>query len=298
MLREDYLGLGAKRGSDRADNFGLAGLESVLGRLNGRAVEVEKEDERRAKIQHQAHMCQKYGFMNFVSAGFLVGDKIEKSVKKDAEVKIEVKSEPERETEAGDKKSKKRKRSREDEAKQEDQLDEHSKLKRKKKSMNLRDVATEEEASATEPKPKDKKSKKSKKALETLVLTDTPVPSSDAEPHSDRARRKAEKCARKEEKRLKKALKKAAKEAAKEAAKLNHVTEDAASASNSEEERTQTIPATTAGASTPVGSAAGLTYHPRGMHAVRQRYIRQKKMANMNPQALKEVRCLHFFMRW
>jgi hypothetical protein len=39
--------------------------------------------------------------------------------------------------------------------------------------------------------------------------------------------------------------------------------------------------------STPV--PAGLSYTPRGMHAVRQRWIRQKKAATMDAQAMREV---------
>ena len=284
LLKDDNLGLGAKRGSERAENFGLAGFASILGRLNGKEEEVKKEEERQEKIQQRAYVYNKYGMMNFVSGGFLVGDKIEKGIKRaDVEAKVEVKSEPQSsDSETQEKKSKKRKRSGDDEeVKQEDQSDEPT-LKRKKKSMNLRDEAAKEDAlsekkSKSKKEKKDKKDKKSKSAAESPAIES---PASASEATSDKALRKAEKRARKEEKKLKKALKKAAKEAA----KSNAAVED--TSSESEEESTPSTSAPTTGTSTP----SGLVYTPRGMHAVRQRYIRQKKMAGMDPQALKEVR--------
>ena len=105
--------------------------------------------------------------------------------------------------------------------------------------------------------------------------------SADAEPVTDKARRKAEKKARKEEKKAKKALKKAAKKAAKQES-----SDDSSSESETEESTTaSSVPVS--GASTP--APAGLTYNPRGMHAVRQRWIRQKKAATMDAQAMREV---------
>lgn len=250
---------------------------------------MKKEEERQEKIQQRAYVYNKYGMMNFVSGGFLVGDKIEKGIKRvDVEVKVEAKSEPESsDSEAQEKKKKKRKRSdEEEEAKEEDQDDER-KLKRKRKSVNLRDDATQEDDEPKSKKEKkDKKDKKDKKEKKSKSATDTPASAS--EPLSDKARRKAEKRARKEEKKLKKALKKAAKEAA----KSNPTTEDPSSESDSEEESTPSTSTPTTGTSTPASSASGLTYQPRGMHAVRHRYIRNKKMASMDPQALKEVRCM------
>ncbi|KAL1595807.1 telomerase inhibitor [Paraconiothyrium brasiliense] len=278
LLKDDNLGLGAKRGSERAENFGLAGFASILGRLNGKEEEVKKEEERQEKIAQRAYVYQKFGMMNFVSGGFLVGDKIEKGVKREIEVKVEVKSEPESsDSEAVEKKSKKRKRSSEDEVKLEEHSGDEPQLKRKKKSMNLREEAAKEDAalqsSKSKKEKKDKKDKKSKSASGT--------PATDSEPVSDKARRKAEKRARKEEKKLKKALKKAAKEAA----KSKPTTEDPSSESEEEVESTSASSVPTSGTATP----SGLTYNPRGMHAVRQRYIRQKKMASMDPQALKEI---------
>jgi Pin2-interacting protein X1 len=285
LLKDDTLGLGAKRGSERAENFGLAGLESILGRLNGREADVKKEEERRVEVERRGWVARKYGFMNFVSGGFLVGDKIEKKADVKVEVKEEVKEvkiKVEEESDSGEKKSKKRKRDREadGEVKQEDAGEQPS-LKRKRKSGNLRDEAAEKEEEGRKSK-KEKEKKKSKKSESaSMEPSDSPAATSE-EPLSDKAKRKAEKRARKEERKLKKALKKAAKEAA----RSNKEAESDSSSSEDEETETPTTTsAPTTGTSTPVGLAFG----SGARHAVRARYIRQKKMASMDPQALKEV---------
>ncbi|KAL5117200.1 telomerase inhibitor [Pleosporales sp. CAS-2024a] len=289
FLKEDNLGLGAKRGSERAENFGLAGLESILGRLNGKEAEVKKEEERREEIEKRAFVYRKYGMMNFVSGGFLVGDKIksrdEVKKEKEAEVKVEIKSELEsdgpRET---DKKTKRKRKACEDDGANAAGDEDRPNLKRKKKSMDLRHQANKDNSDECSKKKsnKDKTGKKSKKDAKAVTSDAEPMssglasPGSDPEPVTDKARRKAEKRARKEEKKLKKALKKAAKEARKTSAEV----ED--ESSESEHEST---PSTW----TPTVSAAGLTFNPRGMHAVRQKWIRSKKRATMDAQAMREI---------
>jgi Pin2-interacting protein X1 len=290
LLKDDNLGLGAKRGSEKAENFGLAGLASILGRLNGNEEEVKKEEVRQEKIQQKAYVYQKYGFMNFVSGGFLVGDKItrdlkeaqEARIKQEAQVKVEIKPEPES-SDGGVSEKKSKKRKRHGEASPE----EGQKLKRKKKSMNLRQEAskqTETDESTAKPKKdkKEKKGTKSKTPSSAPSATESPV-SASTELLTDKARRKAEKRARKEERQLKKALKKAAKEAA----RSNDTTQDSSSESEEEEDNAPVV--TVATATSKPSSAAGLTFSAGGRHAVRQRYIRQKRAALMDPQALKEV---------
>lgn len=271
-MKDDNLGLGAKRGSERAENFGLAGLESILGRLNGNEAEVKKEEERREEIEKRAFVYRKYGMMNFVSGGLLVGDKIVSKTdfkKEEPEVKVEVKTEPQSDdssTNRKEKKDKKRKRL---------EIEEPN-LKRKKKSLDLRDKVRDE---AEGTKKKDKKSKKEKSNRSNKSSSDSedaPSPKEDA--LTDKARRKAEKKARKEEKKHKKALKKAAKSK-----------DESDDSSSEDEENTPSSSAPATGTSTPIPSTAGLTFAPRGMHAVRQRFIRQKKAATMDAQAMKEV---------
>jgi Pin2-interacting protein X1 len=281
LLKDDNLGLGAKRGSERAENFGLAGLESILGRLNGKEEEVKKEEARREDIERRGWVAQKYGSMNFVSGGFLVGDKIERKIKREVEVKVEIKEE---ELSAEETKPKKRRRDMSADDVKEESAEEEPKLKRKKKSKDLPDQATaEEEVDKAERKKskkekKDKKDKKDKsKSKKSTDSEPEPTPLSSTtnpEPVTSKAQRKAEKRARKEEKKAKKALKKAAKEAA-----------ESSSSSDSDTETPTISSAPTTGTSTPSGPAVA----PRGYQAVRSRYIRQKKLASMDPQALREV---------
>lgn len=295
FLKDDNLGLGAKRGSERAENFGLAGLASILGRLNGNEEEVKKEEARQEEIEKRAFVYRKYGMMNFVSGGFLVGDKITKKadVKLEPLVKIEIKTEPDNDDNKANQKDKKRKRL-EIEVVEERAVDEPV-LKRKKKNVDLRDKARKEdveESSKSKKSKKDRKDRKDKSKVKKRVSSSdddaaasaSATPASEPEALTDKARRKAEKKARKQEKKLKKALKKAAKEAAKSS-------EDAEdSSSDSEEDETTTASSiTTSVPTTGTSTPSGLAYNPRGMHAVRQRWIRQKKAATMDAQAMKEI---------
>lgn len=281
FLKDDNLGLGAKRGSERAENFGLAGLESILGRLNGREEEVKKEEARREEIEKRAYVYRKFGSMNFISGGFLVGDKLVPR----AEVKLEptepkIKEEPDSDDGVG----KKRKREATD-ATEDSKSDQ--KLKRKKKSMDLRDEADKQQKKVKKEKKdkKDKKDKSSKKIKKEKASSDpepmsddAPTPASNPELLTDKARRKAEKKARKEEKKLKKALKKAAKEAKK--------SKESADDSSSESEDDETTPSS----SVPATGTSTPSFVPRGVQTARHRHIMMKKRASMDPQALKEVR--------
>ncbi|KAF9692620.1 hypothetical protein EKO04_009398 [Ascochyta lentis] len=280
FLKDDNLGLGAKRGSERAENFGLAGLESILGRLNGREEEVKKEEARREEIEKRAYVYRKFGSMNFISGGFLVGDKIQPR----EEVKLEPKIKEEPDSDDGA--SKKRKREVADAA---EEGPGDQKLKRKKKSMDLREEAGKQEKKTKKEKKekkdkKDKKDKTSKKIKKEKASSDpepmsddAPTPASDPEPLTDKARRKAEKKARKEEKKLKKALKRAAKEAKK--------SKGSADDSSSESDDDDTTPSS----SVPATGTSTPSFVPRGVQTARHRHIMMKKRASMDPQALKEI---------
>ncbi|RMZ74066.1 g-patch domain-containing [Pyrenophora seminiperda CCB06] len=282
LLKDDNLGLGAKRGSERAENFGLAGLESILGRLNGNEAEVKKEEERREEIEKRAFVYRKYGMMNFISGGFLVGDKITKGsdMKKVVEIKPEVKLEPESDGGVADKKSRKRKL--------DEGAEDEPKIKRKKKSSDLRDessIVKKDKKLKKDKRDRRGKCKRSPSSESEASSGDAAAPVSAPEPLTDKARRKAEKKAGKEEKRAKKALKKAAKRAAK--SKDNSDNSD--DSSEAEENAPTTISTVPRSATPAPPVSTGLAYHPRGMHAVRAKWIRQKKAATMDAQAMKEI---------
>ena len=78
LLREENLGLGAQVRKSNAETFGLSLFSGVLGRLNGQSdEEVQKQQGALRDAELRTYQAQKYGFMNFVSGGLLVGDSIE-----------------------------------------------------------------------------------------------------------------------------------------------------------------------------------------------------------------------------
>ncbi|PIA90762.1 Protein PXR1 [Cercospora beticola] len=289
MLREDNLGLGAKIGTQNAETFGLSMFSGLLGRLNGKEedqVALKKKEETLRDVQ----LKLKYGNLNFVRGGLLVGDKM-------CEVK----------TDLGHLKEGGKKRKASDAENDEDEEAEDSKAAKKRRKQKKRQKATNGTAAAI----KEMKRQRRMEAGAEDIPSTTDVPSREAESTSDstsssedekpsssskrskkssrkeskrssedsnpidkdeKARLKAEKRQRKEERRKRKEEKRA-KRAAKEAKKDSKSSSAVASESEA---------ATTAsGTSTPTFLG--------GRQAVRHRYIMQKRMAAGSAQALKEI---------
>ncbi|KAL8720395.1 MAG: hypothetical protein Q9225_002747 [Loekoesia sp. 1 TL-2023] len=79
-VKDNNLGLGAKNGSqdDEGPTTGLDGLQNLLGRLNGKDEKlIEKEQQSREDSRRTIYAERRWGFGNFVSAGFLVGGMIQ-----------------------------------------------------------------------------------------------------------------------------------------------------------------------------------------------------------------------------
>ncbi|KAK1636446.1 hypothetical protein BDP81DRAFT_406340 [Colletotrichum phormii] len=277
-LKDDMLGLGFKQARDDRVT-GMDVFSDLLGRLNGKSTEViAKEQEARTALKSTFYCDNKFGPMRFVSGGFLVGDKIKEEPTAEAKDKVsddddddddDVKMEDAPES---SKKSKKRKA--EESSEDESSEDEKAKKKRRKgekkekkekkrsksKSAAKEDASEDTQDETTEKKAK-KDKKKSKKAKKEAAADSDEDESS--EDKSSKKKRKGEtdveKAARKEEKKRRKEEKRAKKE------------EKRASAS--------TTP-TVSGTSTPV---------LRGHHAVRSRWIAQKRMATMDDKALNAI---------
>ena len=80
-LREDNLGLGAKRGSGQSEGqcTGLDAFQGLLGRLNGKTeVDLEKEQKSRDDLKRAIYTGNRWGSVRFVSGGLLVGDEIQR----------------------------------------------------------------------------------------------------------------------------------------------------------------------------------------------------------------------------
>lgn len=85
-MKDDNLGLGAKRGNAKGETFGLDGLQALLGRLNGKSEEaLQKEEEARRDVKLAMYQERRFGGMRFVSGGFLEGDNIEQAAREHAE---------------------------------------------------------------------------------------------------------------------------------------------------------------------------------------------------------------------
>lgn len=256
-LREENMGIGVQVGKGNAETFGLSMFSGLLGRLNGKSdAELEKNQKALRDVELGTFHARKYGSMNFVSGGLLVGDKMEfpKSTVLPSKKR---KAEEEEEDDAEKPEVKATKTGGEKEAKSSAAAEAEQKKSEKKERKERK----EREAKAKEERRLQKAARKAAKS--------SPSSTNDS---TERARLKAEKRARKEERRARKEEKRA-RRAAKDKTSSKPTTEASASSSESDGTATPPEPSTVFG----------------GRHAVRQRYIMQKRRAHMDPQALKEI---------
>lgn len=286
LLKDDQLGLGAKRGGNNAETFGLSLFSGILGRLNGKSeVQLEKEQSAQRDVELALYQSRKGGYVNFVSAGFLVGDRIDKAelmkkedmekAKKNGTIAASTVSEEKSSGTPAESQGTKRKRgdaeaqkdqsedssssSSEDEAEEEEEEVQEEKTPKSKKSAKSGKQTSTDDSESTKAKKSDKKkSKKDKKSKSSSAN------SSDDEARAAKKARKVERRAEKEARRAERQERRKRKEA-KRAAKSG-----------------STTPAS--GSVTPQAAVPFI-----GRHAVRQRYIAAKGRAHLDPQALKEV---------
>lgn len=307
LLREDNLGLGAKvGGSANAETFGLSTLSGIFGRLNGKSdAEVQKQQNSLRDAELRTYQVQKYGFMNFVSGGLLIGDKIEAVPEKKVDTSTvgASRSSIAQVEEAG----KKRKV---EELHEDSDAGKH--VKKAKGVCHLDESA----ASSDSMKPKISQTKRTK-ALDEIPSERAAIENESsgtcesvgeeavargaakevrrAEKERRRAERKAsrakkekedgeearfkhEKRARKEERRKRKDQKRLAQvDAPMDNPSASQGAQPAIATT------TRVTSTTTSGNSTPTSGFGG------GRHAVRQRYIQQKRMASMDAKALNEI---------
>jgi Pin2-interacting protein X1 len=283
MLREDNLGIGAKIGTQNAETFGLSMFSGLLGRLNGKP-EDQAALQKKEQTLRDVQLKLKYGNMNFVSGGLLVGDKMQE-VKSDlgflkdggAVVAVKESKSKKRKAESDDsedeKSSKKRRKA---ETKANGTAAAIKEMKRKRRieaggeasaasDVPEQDADSSSSSSSSEDEKESKRRRKAERKAEKESKSTEGSISKD-----EKARLKEEKRARKEERRKRKEERRA-KRAAKEAKKSKSKSSSAV-ASESEAQ---------SGTSTPTFMG--------GRQAVRHRYIMQKRMAAGSAQALKEI---------
>lgn len=275
-LRDDNAGLGAQKGKSNADTFGLSTLSGIFGRLNGKSeAEVQKQADTQRDLELQTYQSRKWGTMNFVYGGLLVGDKMEEKKKLEQAQAEEAKQSKRKAEDEGpaEPSSKKRKHSPEkttpaSESSEDSESDAAKVEKKKQKKRSKKgDAATDVASEAAERVSKKDRKEKRKKDHK----------SGDSD---EKAQAKEEKRARKEERRKRKEEKRRRKEAKGKTSK--QASRDQSSDSSSEEDEK------TPAAAASVPQLANMSFGG-SRHAVRQRYIQQKRQAGMNPQAMAEI---------
>ncbi|KAF3928716.1 hypothetical protein AA313_de0206088 [Arthrobotrys entomopaga] len=256
-LKDDNLGLGCK-GSQEDTCTGLGDLQSLLGRLNGKAVEeVREEEDARRKVWVQG----RYG-MRFVKGEVLestwVTNGLKKAKKEEEDTVMDSESTDAEEDNSSE--------------------DEKSRSKKDKKRKSSAPDSEQDEASSSSSE-KDRKSDKAKRKAEKALRK--------AEKLAKKERKEAKRL-RKDEKRRAKAEKKALRSAI--AASLLSSTASTPPALPSAqpepvvskaEKKAKSLPnsVTTSGTSTPT----------TGRQALRSKWIAQKRAAVMDAKALNEI---------
>ena len=267
-MKDDNLGLGARRGQNPGECTGLDAFQGLLGRLNGKSdAALEKEQRSRDSLKRALYIEGRWGTLGFVSGGLLVGSEIQKLPENGClDISPEVQS---GKTSPG--------------------------KKDQGKSINFK-ASAEEFVEQSEP-ARIKLLHAEAYALEedNVAITDVRETASEyGEKKIDQDVKICEKAQRKAE-RIQRQLDKMERKETRKIKKLE------------KENRSIPLPSTTLPMPIPQGTPTinlrtrtsdSLPFQPiestvtasiTGRHAIRQRYIRQKKMALMDPKALNEV---------
>ncbi|KAF2671288.1 hypothetical protein BT63DRAFT_453689 [Microthyrium microscopicum] len=269
VLRDGNRGLGSerKKGGMEDESFGLNLLSGILGRLNGKSEEVlKKEEGARRDIGLQRYMEGKWGGVGFTFGGYLVGDRIEKTEEAVEEARVE---------QMARLKALKRPR------------DEHDEVPQKRSKKSKRAVEDTEDVKKSKKSQKRKTEVPQNDELPANTARSTPVLAKDDSENSEdpieiKRRRKEEKRARKEARRQKKEQKKSKASTRPEETATSDM-DLVQSANDRQTTGTSTPSAGQSGSSTPLFAGG------RGRHAIRQRYIQQKRMACLDDKALNEI---------
>lgn len=291
-LREDNLGLGAARrgggagGGGTAETFGLSTLAGIFGRLNGESgEELQRREDAIRDVELRAFQSRRFGSMTFVRGGLLVGD--EMRVPEDAAGVAEEAAGLR--SAAREEKSVKAKRKRVEEA----PAEATEPRKKAKSSRRNRADSGEEGVKAGRAKkrraptgdstvngPDELKANASPLSVpQRSTGVSTEGGNTVAEGKAAKALRKEERRARKEERRRRKEerlLRTTGTGAPSETSALS-----AAPLPTAQLDRQRDGP--------PDTSNTGPSTFSGSRHAVRQRYIQQKRMASMDARALNEI---------
>lgn len=300
VLKDDNLGIGCNKKQREDECVGLDGLQSLLGRLNGKGDdELEREAEARDKLRRDVIVGERYG-MRFVRGETYVSSDIDtllKKIKLEGEAKAEAKVEAEVEEEDA-KEDKKRKSKKETKAKKETKSKKEEPesepgmatiqttpagerfsvpIKKEKREKTKREKSPLKSESATPMSgdDSDSKSKKRKRADEELV--------EEAKDKKDRISKKSKNGETHEQRKERRAREKKEKEARKAEKKEKKKRKSKSPSSDSDSSEDESTPGAS-GTSTPSGYSALI-----GRQAVRHRFIAAKRSAVMDAKALNEI---------
>ena len=277
-LKDDNLGLGAKRGSGQAagECTGLDAFQGLLGRLNGKSdTQLKKEQKSRDALKRVTYTERRWGILRFVSGGILVGDRIRELADEEKLRAASVLHQP-------------------------------TSVEKSKQHENPSTHGFQASSNATIPVDHIRKGISMNHAEAASLTPDIAVtgPRSTVQtqgepevedidlPHidnvlSDKARRKAAKLERKLARRKRREARRAARSQTVQSASLSSITP---AYFNETPDLGEDICQESSSAMVTLPPALSVTAAPVvGRHVIRQRYIRQKKMAIMDPKALNEV---------
>ena len=283
-IKDNTLGLGAKPGSGQIAGqcTGLDVFQGLLGRLNGKSEAVlEKEQKSRDDLKRAVYVENKWGTLRFVSGGVLVGDRI-RELAEGEKLRVEgglPVSMPNRGSEE-----------------QNEKLADGDKAKAQggekvfKREVEVVSPKACPQVIRAEPATHENDQIMTSPVSEGTVRGENIDSKAETEV-TDKAQKKAEKMQRKLDRRKRKEarrLKRIAKENDAIESAPSLITETnlsiVAPSIKTTPQEGPLIPEPTI--TIPIVTAAPIV----GRHAVRQRYIQQKKRAIMDPKALKEVR--------
>ena len=288
-LKDDNLGLGAKRGTNVSEDqcTGLDVFQDVLGRLNGKdQTVIEAEQRSRADLKRAIHGERRWGSLRFVSGGLLVGDRIQRLVgdnKKQASASNDELLHPSQNLPAPGADSK---RAKSIVQRLVGESPEIADIEKPNRTKRRRKVGDTDRSLILESQNNMNELRDSSTNIETRLERDTSIENELGQQSASKAQR----CAQKAERKLQRKLRREAKEAT----RAGEIVEpsDTYTASSSQ----QYLPSSAAKNQFTHTAETGISWEAQirdgavgGRHSVRQRYIRQKKMAMMDTKALHEV---------
>ncbi|KAF2720290.1 G-patch domain-containing protein [Polychaeton citri CBS 116435] len=303
LLREDNAGIGAKVGRGNAETFGLSLFSSLLGRLNGKSEEeVQKQSDAQRDVELNLYTTRKYGFMNFVRGGLLVGNKIEEGKLEDydkatkpSEAKVEQLAGKKRKaTDTDDTKGQawasktepKSKKSRREQNGSGKSTDEPGSEEAQNSKRRSKGVPQQEGSISGDEYPSPSDENTDRVASEKVKKSSWKSKQQGGEDDSTRRETKDEKRRRREERRLRKEERRRRKES--KALGSAKASRSDSSTPLTETQFTDSAVTAVAPSATSSGTSTTLSF-AGGRHAVRQRYIQQKRLASMNAQHLNEI---------